>query len=51
MSRSLLPGCRPGRMCACGALARDGALACVKCVSRDRWSRRKARRGFRDSLI
>jgi hypothetical protein len=51
MLRSGLPGCRQGRACACGALTKDGALACVKCVARGRWSRRKAWRGFRDSLI
>jgi hypothetical protein len=48
--RSRLPGCRHGRLCPCGALARDGYPACVKCISRDRWSRRKADRGYRDSL-
>ena len=48
MSRSRLPGCRRGRACACGALVKDGALSCAKCVSRSRWSRHKARRGFRD---
>jgi hypothetical protein len=42
--RNRLIGCRVGRMCGCGALARDGADACEKCVSRARWSRRKARR-------
>jgi hypothetical protein len=49
MMRSALPGCRVGRICACGALAKDGSDACVKCISRGRWSRRKARRGFMDS--
>jgi hypothetical protein len=36
--------CRPGLLCACGALAKDGADACEKCFSRARWARRKARR-------
>jgi hypothetical protein len=37
--------CQTGSfMCACGALARDGADACEKCISRARWARRKARR-------
>jgi hypothetical protein len=44
--RTRLTGCRLGPSCACGALAKDGADACVKCISRSRWSRRKARRGF-----
>lgn len=39
--------CKTGSsVCACGALARDGADACDKCVSRARWARRKARRAF-----
>jgi hypothetical protein len=46
--RYRLIGCRAGQMCPCGALAKDGADTCEKCVSRARWSRRKARRGFRD---
>ena len=41
--------CQTGSVCACGALARDGATACDKCVSRARWARRKARRTFRQS--
>jgi hypothetical protein len=46
--RYRLVGCRVGRMCACGALARDGADTCEKCISRARWSRHKARRAFED---
>jgi hypothetical protein len=41
-----LIGCHTGRMCACGAQVRDGADACEKCVSRARWSRRKAHRAY-----
>ena len=48
MSRSGLPGCRQGPACPCGALAKDGSDACEKCISRNRWSRRKARRAFSD---
>ncbi len=44
-----LIGCRTGRLCACGAQAKDGAETCEKCVSRARWSRRKQRRAERDS--
>ena len=44
--RYRLNGCRAGVRCACGAQARDGGPSCVKCVSRARWSRRKARRAF-----
>jgi hypothetical protein len=50
MPRSGLPGCRQGPACACGALAKDGTDACVKCIARGRWSRRKAWRAFRDDL-
>jgi hypothetical protein len=46
--RHRLAGCRRGPACACGALVKDGSDACVKCVSRSRWSRRKARRAFMD---
>jgi hypothetical protein len=46
--RYRLIGCRTGRMCPCGALARDGADTCEKCISRARWSRRKVRRAFRE---
>jgi hypothetical protein len=46
--RDRLEGCRTGRQCPCGALARDGTDACRKCASRARWSRRKARRAFED---
>jgi hypothetical protein len=46
--RNRLGGCRAGVRCACGALARDGGPRCVKCVSRARWSRRKAYRAFSD---
>jgi hypothetical protein len=46
--RYRLIGCRSGRMCACGALARDGADSCQKCASRARWSRRKAWRAFHE---
>lgn len=46
--RHRLAGCRNGRMCACGALAKDGADACEKCISRFRWRRRKAGRGFNE---
>jgi hypothetical protein len=49
--RYRLPGCRRGRACGCGALATDGYLACAKCLARGRWARRKADRGFRDTLI
>lgn len=48
--QSRLPGCRQGRACVCGALATDGYPVCVKCMSRGRWARRKANRGFRDIL-
>jgi hypothetical protein len=49
--RSRLPGCRHGRLCPCGALIRDGYQAtCAKCIARGRWTRRKADRGYRDSL-
>jgi hypothetical protein len=44
-----LIGCRVGRTCPCGAMARDGADACEKCVSRSRWTRRKARRAFHEN--
>lgn len=37
-------GCLNGSQCACGALAAENGEACVKCVSRARWARRKARR-------
>ena len=37
-------GCLTGVQCACGARAADNGEACVKCVSRARWTRRKARR-------
>jgi hypothetical protein len=46
--RHRLTGCRTGLMCACGALAKDGDDACEKCISRFRWLRRKAGRGFTD---
>ena len=46
MMRHRVIGCRVAVMCACGALAKDGAETCEKCVSRARWSRRKARRAF-----
>lgn len=46
--RFSLDGCRAGVRCACGALAKDGAPKCVKCISRARWSRRKAHRAFCD---
>jgi hypothetical protein len=46
--RYRLIGCRTGQMCACGALAKDGADTCEKCIWRSRWSRRKARRWSRD---
>jgi len=46
--RHRLIGCRTGPMCACGALAKDGSDTCVKCASRARWSRRKARRAYGD---
>ena len=36
-------GCLTGSQCACGALAAENGDACVKCVSRARWARRKAR--------
>jgi hypothetical protein len=48
MLRYRLTGCRLGPACACGALAKDGSDACEKCISRNRWSRRKARRAFSD---
>jgi len=41
-------GCRSGRRCPCGAVARNGGMACQKCAARARWSRRKMRRGFDD---
>ena len=41
-----LEGCRSGRRCPCGALARDGSVTCQKCAARARWTRRKTRRGF-----
>jgi len=44
--RDRMDGCRIGRRCPCGALARDGTDACEKCTSRVRWTRRKARRTF-----
>jgi hypothetical protein len=44
--RPRLPGCRVGQTCACGALVKDGRDACDKCISRSRWSRHKARRGY-----
>jgi len=47
--RSRLDGCRPGPLCACAVLVRDGAEPCAKCVRRARWSRRKARRAFCDA--
>ena len=40
--RHHLTGCRIGPACACGALARDGADSCEKCISRHRWLRHKA---------
>lgn len=46
---SCLDGCRPGPLCPCAALARDGTEPCPKCARRARWSRRKARRAFRDA--
>jgi hypothetical protein len=46
--RYRLSGCRAGARCACGALARDGAPRCAKCISRARWSRRKAHHAFTD---
>lgn len=46
--RNSLGGCRAGIQCACGALAKDGAPRCGKCISRARWSRRKAHRAFSD---
>jgi hypothetical protein len=46
--RHHLDGCRAGRRCPCGARAKDGTDHCPKCVSRARWSRRKARRAFSD---
>jgi hypothetical protein len=46
--RCRLIGCRVCVMCACGALAKDGADICEKCISRARWSRRKAQRAFHD---
>jgi hypothetical protein len=39
-----LNGCLTGSQCACGARAADNGDACVKCVSRARWERRKGRR-------
>lgn len=44
--RYRLIGCRVAAVCACGALAKDGTDICEKCVSRARWSRRKAQRVF-----
>lgn len=46
--RSPMSGCRAGRMCPCGARARDGRDACEKCAARARWERRKARRAFEE---
>jgi hypothetical protein len=46
--RQRLTGCRSGPMCACGALATDGADTCEKCFARSRWIRRKAWRQFSD---
>jgi hypothetical protein len=42
-------GCRPGPLCPCAVLVRDGGHPCPKCARRARWSRRKARRGFTDA--
>jgi hypothetical protein len=36
MLRKSLTACRLGPACACGALARVGSRACVKCISRVR---------------
>jgi len=44
--RYRLIGCRAGRTCPCGALAKDGADTCEKCARRARWSRRKEDRAF-----
>jgi hypothetical protein len=50
MVRFRLTGCRLAAVCACGALAKDGSDTCEKCISRARWSRRKARRCYLDDL-
>ena len=46
--RHPIDGCRTQPICPCGALASNSTRMCPKCISRFRWLRRKAGRGFTD---